>query len=65
MILCPHFADGCEPADESPSSHQRLGPSGLALHYANIVIQIDTLVSDYLSHYVVYSPFLFQDFLKI
>lgn len=37
-------SDGCEPADESPSSHQRLGPSGLALHYANIVIQIDTLV---------------------
>ncbi|KAK7838035.1 hypothetical protein CFP56_020317 [Quercus suber] len=38
-------SEGCEPADESPSSHRRLGPSGLSLHYANIVIQIDTLVS--------------------
>ncbi|XP_062094506.1 protein PSK SIMULATOR 1-like [Humulus lupulus] len=32
-------------AEETPSSRKKLGPAGLALHYANIIIQIDTLVA--------------------
>ncbi|XP_041004871.1 protein PSK SIMULATOR 1-like [Juglans microcarpa x Juglans regia] len=36
--------DARKPVDESLSSRQRLGPAGLSLHYANIVIQIDNLV---------------------
>ncbi|KAF7840173.1 DUF668 family protein [Senna tora] len=36
-------ADGNKPA--IGSSRQRLGPAGLSLHYANIVLQIDTLVA--------------------
>ncbi|KAG6660559.1 protein PSK SIMULATOR 1-like [Carya illinoinensis] len=36
--------DAHKPVDESLSSCQRLGPAGLSLHYANIVIQIDNLV---------------------
>ncbi|KAJ7957098.1 DUF668 family protein [Quillaja saponaria] len=38
-------ADSHKPVNESLSKHQRLGPAGLALHYANIVLQIDTLVA--------------------
>ncbi|KAK8950982.1 hypothetical protein KSP39_PZI003539 [Platanthera zijinensis] len=38
-------ADGDKPEMGSLNSHQRLGPAGLALHYANIINQIDTLVS--------------------
>ncbi|KAL3574262.1 hypothetical protein D5086_024875 [Populus alba] len=37
-------ADGNRPV-KSSSNHKKLGPAGLALHYANIVTQIDTLVS--------------------
>ncbi|KAJ6884722.1 hypothetical protein NC652_031660 [Populus alba x Populus x berolinensis] len=37
-------ADGDRPV-KSSSNHKKLGPAGLALHYANIVTQIDTLVS--------------------
>ncbi|KAG5563668.1 hypothetical protein RHGRI_000012 [Rhododendron griersonianum] len=36
-------ADCDKPAGGSLVNQQRLGPSGLALHYANIVIQIDTI----------------------
>ncbi|ONK58031.1 uncharacterized protein A4U43_C09F7230 [Asparagus officinalis] len=38
-------ADGDRPVRKSINSHQRLGSAGLALHYANIISQIDTLVS--------------------
>ncbi|KAG5559187.1 hypothetical protein RHGRI_008938 [Rhododendron griersonianum] len=38
-------ADCDKPAGGSLVNQQRLGPSGLALHYANIVIQIDTIVA--------------------
>ncbi|KAF5745052.1 hypothetical protein HS088_TW07G00633 [Tripterygium wilfordii] len=38
-------ADSSTPVKESVSHRQRLGPAGLALHYANIVMQIDTLVA--------------------
>ncbi|XP_026411483.1 uncharacterized protein LOC113306779 isoform X2 [Papaver somniferum] len=38
-------ADNDKLVKESMNNHQRLGPAGLALHYANIITQIDTLVS--------------------
>lgn len=38
------FVDGDRPPK---NNHQRLGSLGLALHYANIITQIDTMVSDH------------------
>jgi len=38
-------ADSHKPLTGHTSNRQRLGPAGLALHYANIVLQIDTIVS--------------------
>ncbi|XVF60942.1 hypothetical protein PTKIN_Ptkin08bG0088700 [Pterospermum kingtungense] len=49
LILEIHYAFGSDENQISAkgpvSDHQRLGPAGLALHYANIVMQIDTLVA--------------------
>ena len=42
---CNAFVDGFALSAESTASCQRLGPAGLALHYANIIIQIYSIVS--------------------
>ncbi|KAM2665932.1 hypothetical protein EV2_017833 [Malus domestica] len=38
-------ADSHEAVEGPMSNHQRLGPAGLSLHYANIILQIDSLVA--------------------
>ncbi|MBA0647845.1 hypothetical protein Goklo_015658 [Gossypium klotzschianum] len=45
MVFTCYLADGDKPVKGSVSSHKKLGTAGLALHYANIITQIDTLVS--------------------
>lgn len=38
-------AESNKPVKTTSNNHKKLGPAGLALHYANIITQIDTLVS--------------------
>ena len=45
LVFACDLADGDKPVKGSVSSHKKLGSAGLALHYANIITQIDTLVS--------------------
>ncbi|KAJ9177069.1 hypothetical protein P3X46_012322 [Hevea brasiliensis] len=49
LLLEIHNIFGSEdangPIKVSKNNHQRLGPAGLSLHYANIIMQIDTLVA--------------------
>jgi hypothetical protein len=47
-----HTADDSVQDEESVSNNPRLGPAGLSLHYANVVMQIDNLVSAIYFHHV-------------
>lgn len=47
LFCFSHFdlADDDKPVKGSQNNHKKLGSAGLALHYANIITQIDTIVS--------------------
>jgi hypothetical protein len=47
-----YTADDSIQDEESVSNNPRLGPAGLSLHYANVVMQIDNLVSAIYFHHV-------------
>jgi hypothetical protein len=54
---CLIFLDGGELSSESTADSLRLGPAGLALHYANTIIQIYGIVSSFSSFLEVISRF--------
>ena len=45
FLFSCYLADGDKPVEGSDSNKKKLGPAGIALHYATIITQIDTLVS--------------------
>jgi len=47
LFCFSHFdlADDDKQVKGSQNNHKKLGSAGLALHYANIITQIDTIVS--------------------
>lgn len=45
LVLLFNLADTDKQVKDSQGNHKKLGDAGLALHYANIITQIDTLVS--------------------
>ena len=45
MFFPLDLADEDKPVKGSQSNHKKLGAAGLALHYATIITQIDTIVS--------------------
>ncbi|CAK9163798.1 unnamed protein product [Ilex paraguariensis] len=54
--------DGDISSKGSLDSQPRLGPAGLALHYANIVLQIDSIVSTSLHFLILLCEMLIHKF---
>jgi hypothetical protein len=45
LVFLFNLSDTDKQVKDSQGNHKKLGAAGLALHYANIITQIDTLVS--------------------